>query len=367
MSRDDDQRMKDLVDRLVAMSPEPPPFPEETTVTQPTKSQPRPVLIFIGAALVVLALAAIPILLFATGGGEVPPAVTSTTTVPVTETTEQAVTTTAPLSTTTIPTTTTTAQATGADAILYLVQSPENSFTGNPALVPFSGVVMPGAEPMHTVLPGIYGLTMPGLTPPPGFSNMVPSEVEVVGVSEVEAGTITLDFNDAFLAGSGTGLLGDFTMLNQLIYTATQDDEVESVLFTVNGQPVTQFGTDGLDLTDPLTRESFLDQLNPILVTFPVEGEDGIPLVVSGVANVFEATVSYEIVDGDGNVVDEGFTTATCGTGCWGGFSFEVLYPFTGDESVRVLVHSAEDGSATFVVTVPILWNDPDGWPLIVD
>ena len=39
MSGTDDQRMKDLADRLVAMSPEPPPFPEEHIVTQPTKSQ----------------------------------------------------------------------------------------------------------------------------------------------------------------------------------------------------------------------------------------------------------------------------------------------------------------------------------------
>ncbi len=96
-----------------------------------------------------------------------------------------------------------------------------------------------------------------------------------------------------------------------------------------------------------MTRDSFLDQLNSVLVTFPVEGEDGIPLVVSGVANVFEANVSYEVLDADGNVVKDGFTMATCGTGCWGGYSFEVQYAFTGEETVRVFWHSAKDGSPT--------------------
>ncbi len=366
MSRDDEQRMKDLIDRLVAMSPEPPPFPEEVIVTQPSKSRPRPIVMFAGAAVVVLILAAIPILLSGNGGGEVPPVGTTTSTVPVVETTQPPVTSTtqAPVTTTTPETTSSTAAATGADAVLFLVQTPEGSFTGNPALVPFSGVVMAGADPVSPAVPGLTGLTDPGLIPPEGFTNLVPAEVDIVGVTLSEH-MITLDMNEAFLEGSGTGLLGDFTMLNQLIYTAAHFGEIESVLFTVNDGPVTAFGTEGLDLSEPVSRDSFLDQLNPIIVTSPVQGEDGVPLVVSGAANVFEATVSYEIVDATGAVIDEGFTMATCGTGCWGGFSFEVQRDFVGDETVRVFVHSAEDGSPTNVVTIPILWNDSDGWDLI--
>ncbi len=367
MSGNDDQRMKDLTDRLVAMSPEPPPFPEEISVTQPVKSKPSPILMFAGAAVVVLILAAIPIILFNTGGEEVPPAGTSTTTSSVpasTATTDPAVTsTTQAPTTTTMPDTTSTTVLAGeaADAVLYLVQTPENSFTGNPALVAFAGVVMAGADPISPALPGLTGLTDPGLVTPDGFTNMVPSEVDVVGVTLSEH-MITVDMNDAFLAGSGSGLLGDFTMLNQLIYTAAHFGEIESVLFTVNDQPVTTFGTEGLDLSEPVTRESFLDQVNSIMVTNPVQGQDGVPLVISGAANVFEATVSYEVVGSDGSVIDEGFTTATCGTGCWGGFSIEVQGEFAGDETVRVFVHSAEDGEPADVVTIPILWNDSDGW-----
>lgn len=368
MSGYDDQRMKDLADRLVAMSPEPPPFPEEVTVTQPRGSKPSPILMFAGAAVVVLILAAIPILLFSRGGGEVEPiATTTTTTVATTPTTEPSVTTITPEATTTTAaeaTTTTVPVGEPADAVVYLVQSPENSFTGNPALVPFQGVVMPGADPVSPAVPGLFALTMPGLMAPEGFENMVPVGVEVLGVTLSEH-MITLDMNEAFVDGAGSGLLGDFTMLNQFIYTASQFGEIESVQFTVNGAPVTAFGSEGLDLSQPVARDTFLDQVNSIIVTSPVQGEDGVPLVVSGAANVFEATVSYEIVDGGGNVVDDGFTMATCGTGCWGGFSFEVQYGFVGDETVRVFVHSAEDGSPADVVTIPILWNDADGWDLI--
>ena len=365
MSEIDDQRMKDLADRLVAMSPEPPPFPEETTVTQPTNGAKKqsPVLIFVGAAAIVIVLALIPILLLR-GGGEVAPIGTTTTsTVPSTQSSEPVVTSSTPQTSTTVPetTTTTTVALSAKEAVVYLVQSPENSNTGNPALVPFRTVVPAPLRTTENLLS--LQLLTGDLVLPDGFSTMIPAAVDVVGARVTEH-LITVDMNQAFLAGAG-GLLADFTMLNQLIYTAAQVGEIESVRFTVEGQPVTAFGSEGLDLSQPVAIDSFLDELNSIIVTFPVEGQDGVPLVVSGLANVFEAVVSYDVRDADGNVVKEGFTMATCGTGCWGGYSFEVQYAFTGGETVRVFESSAKDGSPTDVVTVPILWNDEDGWDLV--
>lgn len=367
MSRADDRKMKELADRLVAMSPEPPPYPEEVSVTQREDSKPRPVLVFAGAALVVLLLAAIPLFL-SRGGGEVDPVASSTTsTVPTTVTTQPqastTVTTEQPATTTTVPATTTTTAPVVAteEALLYAVQTPENSFTGNPALVALRGTVTPGGEPMHVAYPGLYALTLEGLFLPDGFTNMVPASVEILGVTSNEH-TITVDMNEAFLAGSGTGLLGDFTMLNQLIYTAAAFGEIESVLFTVNGEPVTAFGSEGLDLSEPQGRDAFLDQLNTVNVDSPAQGQGDEPLRIAGFANVFEATVSLEVVDSSGNVVQEDFTTATCGTGCWGAYEFEVDYPFVGDETIRVFWHSAEDGSPSDVVSIPVLWDDPDGW-----
>ena len=367
MSRSDDRKMKELANRLVAMSPEPPPYPEEVSVTHREDSKPRPVLVFAGAALVVLLLAAIPIFL-SRGGGEVDPVASSTTsTVPTTVTTQPqastTVTTEAPATTTTVPaTTTTTAPVVETEeAVLYAVQTPENSFTGNPALVALRGVVLPGGETLHSGWEGLYALTMEGLFLPDGFANMVPSAVDILGVT-ADDHTVTVDMNDAFLAGSGSGLLGDFTMLNQLIYTTTVQGGFESVLFTVNGAPVTAFGSEGLDLSEPQGRDAYLDQLNSVNVDSPIQGIGDESLRVAGFANVFEATVSLEVVDASGNVVQEDFATATCGTGCWGAYEFEVDYSFVGDETIRVFWHSAEDGSPSDVVSIPVLWDDPDGW-----
>jgi spore germination protein GerM len=363
MSEIDDQRMKDLVKRLVAMSPEPPPFPEEVTVTQPSSSKRSPVLMFAGAAAVVLILAAIPLLLMR-GDGEVDPVATSTTsTVPTTESSEPVVTSTTPAPTSTVPETTTTVgeptEVRG--AVVFLVTTPENSFTGNPALVPFRTQYSVPASTTE-VLASLQLLTG-DMALPAGFTNSVPPDVDVLGVTLGEH-QITVDMNQAFLEGAG-GLLSDFTMLNQLIYTAAHFGEIETVLFTVDGEPVTVFGSEGLDLSQPVGLETFIDQLNSILITSPVNGENDLPLAVSGIANVFEANVSYEVLDSGGNLIEEGFTMATCGTGCWGGFSFEVQYAFTGDEIVRVFWHSPEDGAPSDVVSIPILWNDADGWDLL--
>jgi hypothetical protein len=363
MSRFDD-KMKELVDRMVAMSPEPPPFPEEVTVTRSAESRPRPMLVFAGAALAVLILAAIPLLL-SRGGGEIPPVATTTsTTLPGTETTvSPATTTTVPDTTTTDPSPTTTVSSQRTGVHVFLTHDPENSFTGNPALVPFYSTVeaVPG-EPAE--LSSLRLLTEDDLAPPPGFANFVPDPVEVVSLTRNDEGLVTVGMNEAFLDGAG-GLLGDFTMLNQLIFTATDGEVVTEVLFTVGGAPVTAFGSDGLDLSTPVTRDTFVDNLNSVnLDSSPVGSGDG-PLALTGIANVFEATVSLEVVDAVGNVVVEDFATASCGTGCWGAYSFSIDYPFTGEETIRVFWHSPEDGSPSDVVTVPVLWDDPDGWDLL--
>jgi spore germination protein GerM len=365
MSGIDDQRMKDLADRLVAMSPEPPPFPKEVNVTQPSSSKRSPLLIFAGAAAIVLALAVIPILLLR-GGGEVAPiATTTTSTVPstvgsepvVTSTTQAATTTTSAEGTTLVPTET-------QNVFVFLVEAPENSFTGNPAVVPFfaSAEAMAGDS---AELAALRLLTTDGLVLPPGFENMIPDEVEVVGLTRSEH-MVTVDMNQAFVAGAG-GLLADYTMLNQLIFTAAGSEEITEVLFTVDGEPVTAFGTEGLDISEPLGRDSFLDQLNSVIVDSAATGTGSAPLVITGFANVFEATVSLELVDLDGNVVYEAFTMASCGTGCWGAFSFNIDdFDFEATPvTLRVFWHSAEDGQPADVVSIPVSWGDEAVWDFL--
>ncbi len=361
MNPSDDQRFKELTDRLVSMSPEPPPFPEETVVTMPGKtSRTSPLLVFAGAAAAVLLAVGIPLLVL---NNEPPPVGspgTSTTTSTSTPNTDPG------SSSTTTSTTEPIAPIAQFGTTVYLTQSPENSNLGNPALVAFYTFVdgPTGSEDTEIVMTALNLLGNPDLVLPPGMTNSVPDGVEVLGVRRADGAdnALIIDMNEAFLDGAG-GLLADFTMLNQLIYTATQMPGIDQVQFIVNNQPVTQFGTEGLDLSSSVGREDFQDQVNPINITEPVIfNSDGLPMVV-GIANVFEATVSLDIVN-DGAVAYTDFTTATCGTGCWGEFAFSLDTPaLNADSIIRVYWNSAQDGSPSDIVSIPV--NDEGFWTLL--
>jgi hypothetical protein len=80
------------------------------------------------------------------------------------------------------------------------------------------------------------------------------------------------------------------------------------------------------------------------------------PVTVSGTANVFEATVMIRILDANENVVADTFTTATCGSGCWGDFEAEVPFSVGTEQPgvIQVFQESAEDGSRLHVVRIPV-------------
>lgn len=374
MSADDDQRMKELIDRLVAMSPEPPPYPEEVTVTTPQSSSKRnPMLMFAGAAALVL-LIAIPILLSGnnnnTADSTIPGAVDSTTTTATTPESTSSVP--APTTTTSTPPVMSTYQA-----VIYLIQDPANSYLHNPALVAFAtdveaeevGFDLNGSDDTSLVELRLDILTNPELImPSERFTSAIPDGVEVVGVTAGDTeGIIVVDMNEAFLDGAG-GLLADMTMLNQLIYTAAPPWlGTEAVQFTVGGEPVEAFGSEGLDLTEPVTRTDFENELNPIIVTEPViYNGDEVPRV-AGRANVFEAALSLQIVESEsGEVVYEDNTTATAGTGTWGDYTFSLDTPaLTPDRLILVFWYSAKDGSPSDVVTIPV--NPEGSWVLLPD
>jgi hypothetical protein len=126
--------------------------------------------------------------------------------------------------------------------------------------------------------------------------------------------------------------------LAQLVYTLTQFPDTDSV--EVHGVEY--------------RRADFEEQTPSVLVESPLPfAEITSPLSASGTANTFEATFNYELLDSDGNVVDEDFVTATSGTGTRGTFDFT-----TGDfdEAATLVVFeiSAEDGSRIHEVEIPL-------------
>jgi hypothetical protein len=128
------------------------------------------------------------------------------------------------------------------------------------------------------------------------------------------------------------------TALAQIVYTLTQFDHVESV--EIGGERY--------------TRADFEEQTPSVLVESPLPFEEvSGPITASGTANTFEANFQYEVLDGDGNVIDENFVTATSGTGTRGTFEFTTAEV---DDATMLVVFetSAEDGSRIHEVEIPL-------------
>lgn len=186
-----------------------------------------------------------------------------------------------------------------------------------------------------------------------GLSTQIPVGTEVLGV-DVADGIATVDLSSEFVSGGGS--LSMRMRVAQVVYTLTQAS-VEGVLFEIDGQPVDAIGGEGVDVSNPQTRADYEDLLSPITVTSPEWGTTFFSGgTIAGIANVFEANVSWRILDENGDEIANGFTTATCGTGCWGDFTTEA--EFTIDHSqegtVEVFESSAENGEPINVVSIPV-------------
>ena len=86
-----------------------------------------------------------------------------------------------------------------------------------------------------------------------------------------------------------------------------------------------------------------------IALVAPVDDQQaGAEVDIVGCSNVFEATISYRVLDGDGRTLSDGFTTAECGSGCVGAFHDTIDLSAAAGEPVayvQVFWESAEDGS----------------------
>jgi hypothetical protein len=133
---------------------------------------------------------------------------------------------------------------------------------------------------------------------------------------------------------------------------------VTSVAFRIEGRPVTVFGSEGIVIDGPLAREDFLDLLPPIWIDRPAYGAAlGNPGRASGSANVFEAAFTVTVLDAADRVLLDQPVTATCGTGCRGGWDVTLRYdvPEAQWGTLRVWTASAEDG-------LPEMWRDYPVW-----
>ncbi|MET8094411.1 Gmad2 immunoglobulin-like domain-containing protein [Micromonospora sp. NPDC005220] len=167
-----------------------------------------------------------------------------------------------------------------------------------------------------------------------GMTTLLPAGVEVTRIAD---GVATLRVPS--VGDPATRRLREA----QVVWTLTQFPTVRQVR---------------LDGAAPVDRADYADLLPPIVVTGPIPGERvSSPLVVTGTATVFEATVSVRVLDAAGREVATGFGTASCGSGCRGGYRVVVGWHTAREQEGTVEVYevSARNGARINTMAVPVI------------
>jgi|SRR5215210_3099860 len=177
-----------------------------------------------------------------------------------------------------------------------------------------------------------------------GIGTSLPAGTKLLGIS-IKKGVATVDLTSQYQSGGGS--LSMKARLAQVVYTLTQFPTVRAVLFHLDGEPVNVFSGEGIVLDHPVGRADYEDLLPVIAVDKPAEGDRVTsPVRVSGSANVFEANVTVEVLDANGRVVGNTFTTATCGTGCRGAYAVPVAFKVDRQQPGTIVVHD-DDAAGT--------------------
>ena len=187
-----------------------------------------------------------------------------------------------------------------------------------------------------------------------GDTTAIPEDTRLLGVQRTGS-RLDVDLSSEFLSAKGRARR---LAIAQVVYTGTQFRGIRSVRVSVDGATVASAAPGDIDPSETFERRNFEDVAPFIVLESPEPGaEISSPLTIQGFANVFEANVSIMLVDRNGDVIAEAFTTATCGNGCWGDFLEEVEFEVDRRQRGRltVLTYSAEDGSPQNVSSIPVV------------
>jgi hypothetical protein len=186
-----------------------------------------------------------------------------------------------------------------------------------------------------------------------GLTTAIPAGTTLRDISLAD-GVATVDLDGSFDDGGGSAsMLG---RVAQVVATLTRFPTIRRVAFRLDGEPVEAIGGEGVVVDPPIGRLAIEGQTPQILVESPLPGDRVTsPIRVRGTANVFEATVSFEVRNEAGDVLLQTFTTATSGTGTRGTFDTELAVPDAeGPITIVAFEASAEDGRPLHVVRVPV-------------
>lgn len=193
----------------------------------------------------------------------------------------------------------------------------------------------------------------------PDAYRVLPEDTRILGVN-IENGLATIDFSPEVLRAN-VGSSGEGLGIASIVNTLTEFPTIQEVSFMVDGQvenAMDWWGHVGLH-EQPFQRDLSNVFEPAIWVTSPVKDQViSSPLKISGNARVFEATVSFRLKDTAGNVLAEGFTTATEGAPGRGDFEGELAFKpdGSGQGQLEVFEESMKDGSDLNKVIIPVEW-----------
>jgi len=151
---------------------------------------------------------------------------------------------------------------------------------------------------------------------------------------------------------ANAGAAAEAASIQQLVYTATAAAPfVKSVQILIEGKTIADLWGH-VDTSKPIARRMAAEILGPVWITRPAGGSVKRGGEFGGEATVFEATVSWELLQG-GKVVKKGFTNADMGAPARGPWNDIADVP-PGDYVLRAFESSAEDGRPTFVDDKPL-------------
>jgi hypothetical protein len=225
------------------------------------------------------------------------------------------------------------------------------SFTDNAGLVPVLRHVPDTKALARAALTALLeGPKGAELEASPAMYSSIPSGVAILGLS-INNGVATVDLSREWSGATASFTEGSATA--QVVYTLTQFSTVDKV----------RLGVDGGEPGAAVRRSDFqlLGLLPAIFVDRPAWGAAaGNPMRLTGIANVFEAQFTVQVLDGKDRVLVEQPVKASCGTGCWGTFRTDVAYDIGKAQygTLRVFEPSAKDGSPVNVTEYRV-WLTP--------
>lgn len=198
----------------------------------------------------------------------------------------------------------------------------------------------------------------------PDAAQVLPAATGIRSVT-VRDGTATIDFSREVLRAN-VGAAGEAMGLQSIVNTITEYPEVQQVAILVEGkldeEAKNWWGHVGLH-EQPFTRDVSRVFEPAIWVTSPVPGQVvAPPLVITGSASVFEATVHARLRDEHGREIAQGFATAAEGAPGRGDFVLALDFPAgtPGKGQVEVFWPSPADGREIHKVIIPVAWQQVD-------